>query len=86
MKTKPDNLPAMPEGAVYLGSGCQFKRIPNFDGWIFNPSFMAAGWQFGPLEGLNWCFHYAAPAGSEIVSLNRKIDAVAEKDNTPVTK
>ena len=85
MKPKPDNLPALPEGAVYLGSGCQFKRLPNFEGWVFNPSFMAAGWQFGEWEGMNWCFDYAAPAGSEIVRLNGKLDAVAEQNNSTPT-
>lgn len=48
MNTKPDNIPALPDGAVYLGKGDKFTRLPNrgvFEGYCFDPDDVSAGWE-----------------------------------------
>lgn len=73
MNTKPDNIPALPEDAVYLGKGGTFG-VPHggFVGWYI-PAFKPVGWvaQYGePIYGAVDPVHYAAPADSEVARLN----------------
>jgi len=73
----PTELPSLPEDAVYLGRGQQFKRCgSSFDGWILT---QGNGWKRSYWAGHNPNKHYAAPAGSDIVRLNRRFHGGEEE-------
>lgn len=72
----PEGVPEPPEGMVYLGRGGEFQRLDGgrtFDGMatVNDPSpfwiMCLKGWFGEDLDS-----HYAAPADSEIVRINRK--------------
>ena len=69
-KQLPDGLPPLPEGAVYLGVGEEFKMLSGnraFDCWVVRDHQWSHQSQcFGNGRYL----HYAAPADSEIALLN----------------
>lgn len=73
-KPLPEGLPPLPQGAVYLGKGGEF-RIPDceFKGWTANENPKYSRWSDNEgrtLEGDISRLHYAAPADSEIARLN----------------
>ena len=71
MNTKPDILPALPEGAVYLGRGGSFHNLlpKRFSGWIV--SDIDYLWQPAKiLDGDENETFYAAPKDSKIAMLN----------------
>jgi len=65
----PAGLPPLPEGAVYLGRGGQFRifEIPT-QGYYLRVT--ATDWTASGFSGNDRDWHYAAPADSEVVKLN----------------
>lgn len=72
MNTKPSDIPALPEGAVYLGKGGEFS-VPQgapFSGWCAEQEVGFGDWYRGWYKGNSRCSHYAAPRDSEVARLN----------------
>jgi hypothetical protein len=68
----PEGLPPLPEGAVYLGKGMAFERPKDgFSGFASYGGDDPWEWQ-GVWFAHSRDLHYAAPADSEIVRLNKK--------------
>ena len=71
MNTKPDNIPALPEGAVYLGMGQEFKTCSIcFSGWSLDVEKHGVWVDAESWEGIDNDLHYAAPRDSEVARLN----------------
>jgi hypothetical protein len=71
LRPVPPELPPLPDGAVYLGMGGEFRTSGTFRGHSI--SDICSEWQFCPmLEGSRDFLFYAAPADSEIVRINRE--------------
>jgi hypothetical protein len=63
----PEGVPPLPSGYVYLGLGGSFDQTPS---GIFNGGSVDGVWDIAKWAGGAYDRHYAAPEGSEIVTLN----------------
>jgi hypothetical protein len=63
----PEGVPPLPSGYVYLGLGGSFDQTPS---GIFNGGSVDGVWDIAKWAGDAYDRHYAAPEGSEIVTLN----------------